>query len=151
MKPQSALTQVINRAIANGSPVITEEPTTACAFNRILESSLFRRYGPKIDLCEEIQALCSAINAEDETNWSLGECGDCTLDSFLIGAYWSLSEWHGGQSSPEYAALCAIGSIFSPGMTSPPKTDDEAERWPYIAVNNYFAEKNSRPEEMIEG
>lgn len=123
--------------------------TTETAFNAILSSSLFRLNGPEIDLCEAIQNLCAAINADDETNWSLGEFGDCTLDSFLIGAYWSLSEWHGGQSSPEYAALCAIGSIFSPGMTNPPESYDEPEYWPYVAVNNHFAKVNNRPESII--
>ena len=118
-------------------------------FNSILQSSLFRLNGPEIDLCTVIIALCDALNAEEETDWSLGECGDCTLDSFLVGAYWSLTEWHGGQSSPEYAALCAIGSIFSPGCTSPPASDDEPERWPYVATNNYFARKNGRPEQIL--
>ena len=118
-------------------------------FNSILQSSLFRLNGPEIDLCAVIIALCDAIKAEDETNWSLGECGECTLDSFLIGAYWSLTEWHGGQWSDEYAALCAIGSIFSPGMTSPPESDEEPERWPYVAVNNYFARKNGAHEDII--
>ena len=123
--------------------------TTETAFSTILSSSLFRLNGPEIDICEAIQNLCDAINAEDKTNWSLGESGDCTLASFLIGAYWSLTEWHGGQSSPEYAALCAIGSIFSPGCTSPPTSDDESEYWPYVAVNNYFAKINNRHEEII--
>lgn len=123
--------------------------TTETAFNAILTSSLFRLNGPDIDLCEAIQNLCAAINTEDKINWSLGECDDCTLDSFLIGAYWSLCEWHGGQSSPEYAALCAIGSIFSPGMTTPPDSYDEPEYWPYVAVNNHFAKINNRPGEII--
>jgi hypothetical protein len=90
---------------------------TETTFNAIMQSELFRRNGQKIDLCEELQTLCRAIKDEDETNWSLGEFGECTLDSLLIGAYWALSEWHAGQSSPEYAALCAIGGIFSPGMS----------------------------------
>lgn len=118
-------------------------------FNSILQSSLFRLNGPEIDLCAVIIALCDAIKAEKETNWGLGECGECSLDSFLIGAYWSLTEWHGGQWSDGYAALCAIGSIFSPGMASPPESDDEPERWPYVAVNNYFARKEGLPEQVI--
>ena len=122
---------------------------TKTAFNRIMQSSLFRLNGPEIDLFAALNDLCSAINAEDETDWSLGEGDECTLDSFLIGAYWSLSEWHGGQSSPEYATLCAIGSIFSPGMSSPPESYDEPEYWPYVAINNHFAKINNRPEEII--
>ena len=118
-------------------------------FNSILQSSLFRLNGPDIDLCAVIIELCDAINAEDEPNWSLGECDECTLDSFLVGAYWSLTEWHGGQWSGEYAAQCAIGSIFSPGHTSPPENDEESEWRPYVAVNNYFARKNDRPEQIL--
>jgi hypothetical protein len=121
---------------------------TASLFNTILESSLFRLNGPGLDLCQRIMELCHAIESEEETDWSLGEFQDCTLDSFLIGAYWSLAEWHGGQASPEYAALCAIGSIFSPGHTSPPASDGEPEYWPYVAVNNHFAKINNRPEEI---
>lgn len=121
---------------------------TEPAFNAILESSLFRLNGPQIDLPAALITLCDAIRAEEETDWCLGERSDCTLDSLLIGAYWSLSEWHAGQASPEYAALCAIGPIFNPGHTSPPTSDDEPEYWPYVAVNNHFAKINSRPEEI---
>lgn len=122
---------------------------TESLFKSILESSLFRLNGPEIDLCAVIIALCDAIKAEPETDWSLGESGECTLDSFLIGAFWALSEWQSGQSSPEYAAFCAIGSIFSPGMTSTPQTDDEPERWPFVAVHNYLARKNGAHEDII--
>ena len=37
----------------------------------------------------------------------------------IVGAYWHYSEWHGGQTSDGYAALCALGKIFRPGMTGP--------------------------------
>lgn len=121
---------------------------TASLFRTILESSLFRLNGQRIDLCDLILDLCHAIQSEEETDWCMGEGGECTLDSFLIGAYWSLTEWYGGQASDEYAALCAIGSIFSPGCTSAPTSDDEPEYWPYVAVNNHFARLYNRPEEI---
>ena len=41
------------------------------------------------------------------------------LMDFIVGAYWHYTEWHGGQWSPEYRALCALGQIFDPGMTMP--------------------------------
>ena len=53
----------------------------------------------------------------------LGEFSDCALCDYLPGAYWHYTEWHGGQWSDEYAALCAIGRVFSPGMTSGPEQD----------------------------
>lgn len=126
----------------------TETPTEK-AFNTIMRSSLFRTDGSEIDLCPALITLCDAIKAEDETNWCLGEHGECSLDSLLIGAYWALCEWHAGQASPEYAALCAVGSIFDPGHTSPPKSDDETEYHPYVAINNYFAKRHRSPEQVM--
>lgn len=139
MTPHQTLTAVINRAIKRGEPVFTEKPPVELAFERIIKSSLFRLDGPQIDLCESLIELCEAINREDKTNWNLGEFDDCTLADLLIGAYWSLTEWHWGQWSPEYAALCAIGSIFSPGMSCSPTSEEEPEFYPYQACNQYFA------------
>lgn len=139
MTPQQTLTAVINRAIKRGEPVFIEQPPVALVFERIIKSALFRLDAPQIDLCESLIELCDAIKREGETNWSLGESDACTLDALLIGAYWSLAEWHGGQWSPEYAALCAIGSIFSPGISCPPTSEDEPEFYPYQACNEYFA------------
>lgn len=44
---------------------------------------------------------------------------DCTYtaDSFIVGGYWHLTEWHGGQWSDTYRAMCSLGTVFSPGMT----------------------------------
>jgi len=53
----------------------------------------------------------------DEFIWSIGESGHFHLDSLIVGAYWHYSEWHGGQSSPEYAALSSLGGVFSPNMS----------------------------------
>lgn len=50
-----------------------------------------------------------------------GEFKEFALDSLLIGAYWHYEQWHGGQSSKGYRALCAIGRIYSPGMESGPE------------------------------
>lgn len=71
-----------------------------------------------IELCELIK-----MTETDESTWSIGEFGECDLGSFIVGAYWHYTEWHGGQSSMSYAALCALGSIFSPGMSSEPEPD----------------------------
>jgi hypothetical protein len=121
----------------------TTSPTEK-AFDSIMESELFRLNGPAIDLCGSIIDLCNAIQAEKETNWSLGEFGECSLDSFLVGAYWALTEWHGGQASDSYAALCAIGSIFSPGMSGPP-TEEDSEWTAYEAVNDWFNSQSVKP------
>ena len=38
------------------------------------------------------------------------------LDDLIIGAYWHYSHWHDGQWSAGYAALSALGNVFSPGF-----------------------------------
>jgi len=120
---------------------------TESAFSSILHSELFRLGGVKIDLPESILALRSAIESEYDENddscamWYLGESGECCLSDFIAGSYWSLTEWHAGQFSPEYAALCALGQIFKPGMTSPPENEDEPEWTAYDACNQWFSSR----------
>lgn len=67
-----------------------------------------------INLCQLIEEL----HGYDESLWSIGEYTDCTLDSLIVGAFWHFTEWHDGQESKSYAILCALGSIFSPGMST---------------------------------
>ena len=61
--------------------------------------------------------------------WNIGEFGACSLDDLIIGAYWHYTDWHGGQWSKEYAALCSLGRVFDPQMTTG-STDNEA----YLAL-----------------
>jgi len=111
--------------------------TTREAYDRIMESEVFRNDGPKIQLSEALIELGNCIKAEDETDWNMGEGNEATLDSLVVGAYWSLSEWHGGQASEEYAALSSLGSIFSPGMSSPPDEED-SEYSAYELIGKHF-------------
>jgi hypothetical protein len=106
-------------------------------FDDILGSNLFRRDGKEIDLPLRVIDLCEAIKADDETDWFMNEGGECTLDEFIIGAYWSFTQWHRGQESIEYAALSALGDIFSPGMSSGPE-EDTGEQYAFEACNEYF-------------
>ena len=78
-----------------------------------------------IDLCELIQS-----EETDENTWTIGEFGNCDLGAFIVGAYWHYTEWHTGQRSESYSALCALGRIFSPGMASGPE-EETAERDTY--------------------
>lgn len=57
----------------------------------------------------------------DDSTWSIGEFGFFSLPDLIVGAYWHLTEWHGGQDSKSYAAMCALGQVFSPGMSSGPE------------------------------
>lgn len=73
-----------------------------------------------IDFAPMFTALACAINAEPETNWSLGEFNEAALDDLIIGAYWHYTEWHSGQNSSEYTALSCLGAIYSPGYETGP-------------------------------
>lgn len=108
-------------------------------YSYITESNLFTLDGHDIDLPLAIIDLCDAIEeaSDMEEKWYLGEHAECTLDNFIIGAHWALSEWHGGQSSESYAALCATGSIFSPGMACGPE-EGSSEEIAYDMVCQWF-------------
>ena len=114
---------------------------TEKAFNQIMESSLFRLDGREIDLCNSLIDLCNAIEDEEETDWNLGECLECDLASLLIGAYWALTEWHGGQWSNEYAALSSIGSIYSPNYANGPEPESSEES-AYEMICDHFKALN---------
>lgn len=60
-------------------------------------------------------------NDDSESLWYIGESDYTTLDSMIVGAYWHYSEWYSGQWSDEYATMCVLGRVFSPGCTSAPK------------------------------
>lgn len=109
-------------------------------FNVIIKSSLFRTDGEVIDLCEALNALCKSVMAEDETDWEIGEGEECSLDNVIVGAYWAMGDWHGGQSSPEYSTLSRLGEIFQPGMTSE-RDLEGGDRAMYDAVNDYYTHK----------
>lgn len=109
------------------------------AFNKIMESSLFRLNGREIDLCDSLIDLCNTIEGEEETNWELGECLECDLASLLIGSYWALTEGLGGEK--EYAALSAIGSIYSPNYASGPEPES-SEETAYGMVSDHFKALN---------
>ena len=93
-------------------------------------------------LCDEIKET-----ETDEFIWGeVGEFGEFNLGDLLVGAYWHFVEWHAGQSSQSYAALCALGSIFSPGMSCEPEPET-GEHSAYELLNQQA--KESRKEEAI--
>lgn len=94
-----------------------------------------------IRLCELINDYCSA-NDDTESLWYIGEHTGAPLADFLPGAYWHYCQWHAGQARVSYQALCALGSIFSPGMSSPEDDGPEADT---INALNDIAEKDQRP------
>lgn len=93
----------------------------AARFHKIMKSAVLRTDGPDIDLTQELTLLANSVHAapEDAVKWDLGECLEATLGDLIVGAYWALTEWHAGQESATYAALCALGVVYSPGWRVP--------------------------------
>jgi hypothetical protein len=125
--------------------VTAEQMPIVRAYHKIVTSDIFRTDGQPIDLCQCLIDLADALNATetDEDIWSLGESTEASLDCLVIGAFWALTEWHGGQHSPEYAALSALGSIYTPNMASTP-TEDSPEYAAYKMIGQYFEKSLSR-------
>ena len=84
----------------------------------------------------ELSNVIAEYEGETESIWWLGESGEYTLDALLVGSYWHFTEWHGGQSSDSYAAMCAIGSVFNPGMADGPEPES-TEKDVYDMLNQY--------------
>jgi hypothetical protein len=100
------------------------------------------------DLIENITALANAIHeyeGEAEDWIWIGDVSEACLCDLIPGLYWSLTEWHGGQASDTYAAMCALGQVFQPGMSSTPNAPDEEtgegadlEWYAYEAMNQWM-------------
>lgn len=93
-----------------GSPSPVE-----AAFDRIAYSGLYRLDGEPIDLPQALLDLATAIKAEGEVDWNRDEFGPLSLQDAVIAGYWVLTQWHAGQASVEYRAMCALGQIYKPG------------------------------------
>ena len=68
------------------------------------------------ELTHCIISLANVVKDADEVDWFVNEDSGVSLDSLIVGAFWHYSEWHDGQYSDSYLALCALGSIYSPSM-----------------------------------
>jgi hypothetical protein len=111
------------------------------AYNAIAKSEVFRTDGKPIDLPRALTLLGNAVHSHetDESIWScLGEHTEAPLGDLITGAYWSLTEWHAGQSSPSYAALCALGQVFSPGPCASGPEPDSCEAIAYDLIGQWF-------------
>ena len=110
---------------------------TIAAIDKAYRATLaILQYGEKGDLLASLRTLvgeCMATDVDTEDWCCIGECEAYSVDSLIVGAYWALSEWHGGQASDSYATLCALGGIFHPGMTDGPE-EGTAEELAYEDV-----------------
>jgi len=75
----------------------------------------------------------------DESIWYLGE-SEVPLTDILVGAYWFLVDYHGGQGSDEYRVSCVIGKVYSPGIESGP-TEGTGESDTYSALEDLWQEQ----------
>ena len=90
---------------------------------RVINNSLFRTTGnldyPRVtDAIIRLSNVVSEYDGDTECIWYIGEDTECCLADLIVGAYWHYTDWHGGQWSQGYAALCALGEVFSPNMES---------------------------------
>lgn len=51
--------------------------------------------------------------------------GQVDRNAAIVATYWHLTEWHGGQDSPEYAELSWLGKFYWPNCEKGP----EPESW----------------------
>ena len=64
------------------------------------------------------------------------------LMDLIVGAYWHYTEWHSGQWSKGYAALSALGRIYSPNMETV-----DPDNMAYQGLNRLAAESESVDDE----
>ena len=125
------------------------------ALHRAIISNLFHREPmPKWDynrLTQTIDLLARLVhdypsdpNTEAYELWNIGEFTEASLDSLIVGAYWHFSQWHEGQWSDSYRALCSLGTVFSPGMGSGPEPDS-SEFDVFRELNNIAKRRNGLP------
>jgi len=116
------------------------------AYNAIMRSDVFKLDGPSINLPRALALLGQVLHKYElpEGIWEgLGEFSEACLGDLVIGAYWACSEWHGGQFSNSYAALCSLGQVFSPGMSGAPDSE-ESEFTAYELIGEWFKENKRR-------
>ena len=119
---------------------MTYPAAVTMTYNAIMQSNVFRLNGPSIDLPRALTLLGQALHKYElpEGAWcSLGEFSEACLGDLVVGGYWACSEWHGGQFSDTYAALCSLGQVFSPGMSNAPDPE-ESEFTAYEQIGEWF-------------
>ncbi len=119
------------------------------AIHKVLCRELFTVNGklPYSKLSSLFRILANRIhqyNDDNESLWYIGESDYVTLDYMIVGAYWHYSAWYSGQWSDEYATLCALGEVFSPGCASAPKRG-EPEFDVYKALDKMARKANKMP------
>lgn len=123
------------------------------ALHRAITSNLFHREPmPKWDynrLTQAIDLLARLVHdypsdpsTEAYELWEIGEFTEASLDSLIAGAYWHYSQWHEGQFSDSYRALCSLGLVFNPGPVANGPEPESSERDVFRELNNIAKREN---------
>lgn len=106
----------------------------------------YSRITQAVDLLARLVHDCpeNPDTGDNSQLWAIGESDYADIGSLIVGAYWHYAEWHNGQWSPEYRALCALGNVFSPGMTRGPEPGT-SERDAYLALDRIARKANNMP------
>ena len=125
--------QALHRAII--SNLFHREPMPKWDYNRLMQA---------IDLLARLVHDCleDPTTGDNSKLWAIGEFDAASLDSLIVGAYWHFSQWHEGQFSDSYRALCALGNVFNPGPVSTGPKPDSSERDVYVELNNIAKRRN---------
>ena len=129
----------------HGHPVTdTPDPiATITALHSLIEARLFllrefhsgQTYGALTVELTELANMVHAFDGDTDDLWAIGEHTSCGLADMIPAAFWHFSEWHGGQDSPSYAALSALGQVFSPGMSNGPEEEtSELDTFNQLAI-----------------
>lgn len=93
--------------------------------HRLAEKNLFLTTGslgyPRI--LEVIAKLSEAVEeytGEGEEIWFV-EGMASSPDDVMLGAFWHLLEWSGGQDSRSYDVFCIVGRVVLPGFADAPE------------------------------
>lgn len=126
-------------------PPMTYPVAVTLAYNAIMRSDVFKLDGPSIDLPRALTLLGQALHKYELPGsiWcDLGEFSEACLGDLVVGGYWACSEWHSGQFSDTYAALCSLGEVFSPGMSDTPDPE-ESEFTAYELIGEWFSKSQN--------
>jgi len=83
---------------------------------------------PTLDYNRVVRALevlgqaVHSYKGDSEDIWYLNDCSYGVTD-FIVGGYWHLSEWHSGQWSASYRALCSLGTVYTPNCEGAPSKE----------------------------
>lgn len=95
--------------------------------HRLAEKNLFLTSGtldyPRtLEVIAKLSEAVEEYTGEGEEIWFIEGMASSPGD-VLIGAFWHLYEWSGGQTSRSYEVSCIVGRIFSPKFLDGPEPD----------------------------